>query len=133
VKGVRAAGWGAAGAVAVGVAAAALVAALVPAHRAPEAIGGATYASVAAGRVHRLLVTSLRTGGDEVRAGLKVGDEVAAVDGTAAPSFAVLRRELTSGHPVALTVRRDGDAIPLTLLQRGRETRFDEDSADRGR
>jgi S1-C subfamily serine protease len=133
VKGLRAASWGAAGTVAAGSTAVALIAMLLPHTHAPEAIDGATYATIARGRVAHLVVTSLRTGGAEAAAGLHVGDAVAAVDGIADPSLATLRREMARPRPIALTVERGGDAIPLTLLERAREMPFDEDPAGRGR
>ena len=133
MKGIRAAGWGAAGTVAAGSAAIALLAMLLHGPHAPEAVGGATYARIDRGRTAHLVVTSLRTGGPEASAGLRVGDTVAAVDGVTDPSLGSLRHAMTGRRPVSLTVERGGDAIPLTLLGHPREMPSDEDPAGRGR
>ena len=74
---------------------------------------GATYAGVS-GQPGRFVVTSLRTGGAEASAGLRVGDMVETIDGAAATPGAIAREVARPGSTV-VRVRRHGDVIRLTL------------------
>jgi S1-C subfamily serine protease len=61
------------------------------------------------------VVTSLREGGRADRAGLHVGDVVEAVDGRDPASLAEVERQMASGTPVGLRVRRGADRIAITV------------------
>ncbi len=77
--------------------------------------GGATLA--ASNTPAGLVVTSLRTGGAEMRAGLRVGDVIDAVDGVPAPTARTLAGAEARDVAV-LHVAARGDAGPRTLLLR---------------
>ncbi len=62
------------------------------------------------------VVTSLRTGGIEQRAGMRVGDAVVAIDGLDHPSLRALRHHLADPGPISLRIRRGGDELPIHLL-----------------
>ncbi len=118
MNGLRMAGWSALGAAAIGAGAFGLLAGSNSHTASHGAIGGATYAPVVRAGHHALVVTSLRTGGTEAAAGLKVGDMVEAVDGAPEASLPVLRAAETRPAPVVLTVKRDGgDVFTLRLLK----------------
>ncbi|MBN8848335.1 MULTISPECIES: hypothetical protein [unclassified Sphingomonas] len=118
MNGLRMAGWAAVGAAAVGAGAFGLLADNVPHTAAPRgAVGGATYSPVSHVRHHALVVTSLRTGGAEATAGLKVGDTVEAIDGHAEVTLATLRAAEARRAPAVLKVQRNGDVFTLTLLR----------------
>ncbi|QKS00997.1 PDZ domain-containing protein [Sphingomonas sp. CL5.1] len=118
MNGLRMAGWAAVGAAAVGAGAFGLLADNVPRVAAPRgAVGGATYSPVSHVRHHALVVTSLRTGGAEAAAGLKVGDMVEAIDGHAGATLATLRAAEARRPPAVLKVQRNGDVFTLTLLK----------------
>lgn len=85
------------------------------------AIGGATYAPVIRHAHRALVVTSLRTGGAEANAGLRVGDMVEAVNGQNGASLVTLRaaevRARSGAVPMVLRVNRKGDAATTILLR----------------
>ncbi|WEK42726.1 MAG: hypothetical protein P0Y64_15315 [Candidatus Sphingomonas colombiensis] len=117
MNGLRMAGWAAIGAAALGAGAFGLLADGVP-HAAPRgAVGGATYSPVISAKHHALVVTSLRTGGAEANAGLKVGDTVKAINGHADATLVTLRAAEARPVPTLLKVQRNGDAIDVTLLK----------------
>ena len=62
------------------------------------------------------VVTSLRTGGIEQRAGMRVGDTVVAIDGLDHPSLRMLRHHLADTGLISLRIRRGGDELPIHLL-----------------
>ena len=116
MNGLRAASWAAMGAAALGVGAFGLLAGGLPHGPVRCAVGGATYSPVVRSKRHVLVVTSLRTGGAEAAAGLKVGDMIEEVNGAADASIAVLRAAEARRAPTMLKVKRDGgDVQTLTL------------------
>ena len=116
MNGLRAASWAAMGAAALGVGAFGLLAGGLPHGPVRGAVGGATYSPVVRAKRHVLVVTSLRTGGAEAAAGLKVGDMIEEVNGAADASIAVLRAAEARRAPTMLKVKRDGgDVQTLTL------------------
>ncbi len=117
MNGLRMAGWAAIGVAAVGAGVFALLAGNVPHAAARGAVGGATYSPVIRAKHHALVVTSLRTGGAEANAGLKVGDTVKAINGHADPTLITLRAAESRRSPTLLKVQRNSDVIEVTLLK----------------
>ncbi len=116
MRGLVAVAWAAIGSAVAGSAGIALIPGWLSAPPLRGAVGGATFATLVGDRQGRLVVTSLRTAGPEAVAGLRVGDVVAAVNGTSAPSLRTLRREEAQRGPVSLVVDRRGAPLTLTLL-----------------
>jgi len=66
------------------------------------------------------VVTSVRSDGAAARAGIRVGDEIEAVDGTQVHNVAGLRAAISADHgngPLALHIRR-GDALWTIAIDR---------------
>ncbi|MCW6529391.1 PDZ domain-containing protein [Sphingomonas lycopersici] len=118
MNGLRAASWAAVGAAAIGAGAFGLLAGGLPHGPVRGAVGGATYSPVTRAKRHVLVVTSLRTGGAEASAGLKVGDMIEEVNGATDASLVALRAAEARPEPTLLKVKRDGgDVQTLTLLK----------------
>lgn len=118
MRGLATVAWAALGSAVAGGAGIALLPGWLSAPPLRGSVGGATFAMLGGDRQARLVVTSLRTGGPEAAAGLRVGDIVAAADGSPAPSLRTLRCMEAQRDSVRLLVDRRGAPVTLTLLHR---------------
>lgn len=84
----------------------------------PASASGATFTDLGSGSGHRLVVTSLRTGGAASAAGLHVGDRIETIDGRRAqsPGAAEQQLEKALARPVDLQVWRGPAMVHLKLF-----------------
>lgn len=73
-------------------------------HKRPSAVLGATLAELQTPEGRRLVVTSLKTGGPGISAGLHVGDRIEGVDGISTTRTSELKKMLANGHPQGIDV-----------------------------
>jgi regulator of sigma E protease len=69
------------------------------------------------------VIDTIVPGGPAERAGLMVGDEILAVDGTAVADFTLLARQIAAspGEELVLTIRRAGGDRPLPVIPEAQE------------
>ncbi len=104
-------------------------------HRGAAILPGATVAPTGSERDPALVVTSLRTGGEAARSGIRVGDRVLVVDGKAVRRPGDLSRALAaSGNPILhLRLRRGTQAVAVALRRHDMGTGHGASHIGRGR